>query len=305
MNTQIFINSIFKETRIAVVEDKNLSEIYVERTTHPNLVGNVYKGLVGKVVPGMQAAFVDIGLEKSGFISVEDVYEESIIEQFLEEKEINKRNTQQLIQDILKEGQYVIVQAIKEPVSGKGTKLTYIGIPGNYLVLLGTVDIVGISKKIEDEAERARLQEIIKKHKPADIGFIARTSCLGIEPKDIKEEIKLLSKVWSRIKKKFETSKKPSLIYQEPKIYIKIIRELINKNNIDIIVDSEKVYKEIKKTYSNSIKNKKLTLEHYQDSEPIFEKYNLESKIKKIYQKKVWLKSGGHLIIDEAEDLQL
>ncbi|NIP29986.1 MAG: Rne/Rng family ribonuclease [Candidatus Dadabacteria bacterium] len=244
-------------------------------------------------------------MEKSGFISVEDVYEEFIIEQFIDEKELNAESaTQQLIQDILKEGQDVIVQVIKEPVSTKGAKLTsYIGIPGKYLVLLGTVDLVGISRKIEDAQERSRLYETIKRYKPKDIGFIARTSSVDIDTQEIRSEIKQLNSLWKRIKKKFDKADKPILLYEEPKIYLKVTRDLINKNLTKVIVDSEKVLKDIKKHYSSAISKNTFNLELYNEAEPIFHHFNIETKINRIYQKKVWLKSGGHLIIDEAEGL--
>lgn len=306
MQNQLLINSTFKETRVALTENNKLIELFIERKTVPPIVGNIYKGRIGKVVPGMQAAFVDIGADKAGFISVEDVYEESFIELFLEDKEDIKpaKQSQQLIQDMLKEGQEVIVQAIKEPVSSKGAKLTsYIGIPGKYLVLIGTVDMVGISRKIDDEDERKRLFDIISNNKPNDIGFIARTACIGVNEKEIINEINFLTKFWKRIKKKSENSPTPSKIYEEPSLYIRAVRDLLNNDISEIIVDTKKTQSEIKKYFSNRLIGKDFQIDVYSGDEPLFKKYNIEDQIKKIYQKKVWLKSGGSLIIDEAEGL--
>jgi len=177
MENQILINVTFNETRVAVMESGSVAELYIERKSTPRIVGNMYKGKVGKVVPGMQAAFIDIGINKSGFISVEDVQEESLYEFFLEkgEEAVQDFSKQQnnLIQDILREGQHVLVQVLKESVGGKGAKLSsYIAIPGKYLVLLGTIDIVGISRKIEETEERDRLTELLNKIKPEGIGLI-------------------------------------------------------------------------------------------------------------------------------------
>ncbi len=306
MQSQLLINSTFKETRVALTENNKLIELFIERKTVPPIVGNIYKGRVGKVVPGMQAAFVDIGTEKAGFISVEDVYEESFIELFLEDKEDLKQNSQQqqLIQDMLKEGQEVIVQAIKEPVSSKGAKLTsYIGIPGKYLVLIGTVDMVGISRKIDDEDERKRLFDLISENKPKDIGFIARTACLEVDEGEITNEIKFLTKFWKSIKKKSEKSPTPGKIYEEPSLYIRAVRDILNNDISTIVVDAKVSQSEIKKYFSNRLIGKDFQIDLYSEDEPLFQKYNIEDQIKKIYQKKVWLKSGGTLIIDEAEGL--
>lgn len=306
MKTRIFINTTFNETRVCVFEDDTLSEVYIERSSEPQIVGNIYKGRIGKVVPGMQAAFVDIGLEKSGFISVEDVYEESLIEYFLEENEENipERKDKQLIQDILNEDQEVIVQVIKEPVNSKGPKLSsYIGIPGKYTVLLGTIDMTGISRKIEDNEERERLTGILKSNKPDNIGFIARTASTGINESEIKEDMDNLIGIWKKIKNKSEHSKSPYLLYQEPKLYLRAVRDFITNNVEEIIIDSGDIYKEISDYIMNYQPDKESILKLYKDKEPLFRKHGIEEDLNKLYNRKVWLKSGAHLIIEEAEGL--
>ncbi|MGH7885093.1 MAG: Rne/Rng family ribonuclease [Thermodesulfobacteriota bacterium] len=307
MQSQLLINSTFKETRVALLENNKLTELFIERRVAPLIVGSIYKGKVGKVVPGMQAAFVEIGTKKAGFISVEDVYEESFIEFFLDEKDFKQtKNSQQLIQDVLKEGQEVIVQVIKEPVFTKGAKLTsYIGIPGKYLVLLGTVDMVGISRKIDDDDERKRLFNIISSNKPNDIGFIARTACINVEENEIIDEIKYLIRFWKKIKNKSEKSPAPSKIHEEPSLYIRAVRDLLSNDISKIIIDTKKNYNEIKKYFSKKLYGKDFPIELYSKNDPLFKKFNIEEQIKKIYQKKVWLKSGGYLIIDEAEGLSV
>lgn len=309
MENQILINVTFNETRVAVMENGSVAELYIERKSTPRIVGNIYKGKVGKVVPGMQAAFIDIGMDKAGFISVEDVQEESLYEYFLDgsgdaaAKDF-KQQQNNLIQDILREGQHLLVQVLKESVGGKGAKLSsYVAIPGKFLVLLGTIDIVGISRKIEETEERERLTESLNKLKPEGIGLIARTASSGVTEEELEFDLKELLAIWEGIKKSNEQSKSPSLIYEEPRLYLKAARDFVSSEMTKIVVDSEEAFKEItdylKINFPDSIAN----VELYKESEPLFTKNGVDNDIKKIFKKKVWLKSGGHIIIEEAEGL--
>ena len=215
MHTQLIINSLFNETRIAVLEKSRLSELFIERKSHSPIAGNIYKGKVERIVPGVQAAFVDIGDGRSGFLSAEDVYEESLGELFIEEDEEAKkpsRKKRQPIQDMLREGQEVMVQVTKEPTGNKGPKLTsHVGIPGKYLVLLPGENTVNVSRKITERSRRKKFSEIIQ-NKPEDMGFIMRTACLEADEKDIKSEMKVLVRKWKRVKKKYESSKAPKVL---------------------------------------------------------------------------------------------
>jgi len=304
MRNQILINSTFNETRVALVEENTLAEIYVERSLSPQMVGNIYKGRIEKIVPGMQAAFVDIGSGKAGFISVEDVYEDSFPD-FIDIEDRKKLNTsRQSIQDKLVQGQDLIVQVIKEPVHGKGPKLTSnVSIPGKHLVLIAAANIVGISHKIEDEEERERLIEIISRLKPENLGFIARTFSEGIREKELSREIKSLVKIWSRIKKSYEKRKRPNLIYETPSLTIRAVRDLVTYNIDEIIIDDENLFSEIKKYLTKTYIHKNIKIKNYKSSQPLFEKYNIDKEVNEIYKKKVWLKSGGFLIIEETEGL--
>ncbi len=304
MRNQILINSTFNETRVALIEESNLAEIYVERNLTPQIVGNIYKGRVEKIVPGMQAAFVDIGSGKSGFISVEDVYEDSFTD-FLDIEDRKKiRSSNQSIQEKLVQGQDVMVQVIKEPVHGKGPKLTSnVSIPGKHMVLIAAANIVGISHKIDDEEERERLTEIISRLKPENLGFIARTFSEGIKEKEITKEIKSLIRIWTRIKKSYEKRKRPNLIYETPSLTIRAVRDLVTYNIDEIIIDDENLFSEIKKYLTKSYVHKNIKITNYNNSQPLFEKYNIDKEVNEIYKKKVWLKSGGFLIIEETEGL--
>lgn len=305
MNTQLIINSLFNETRIAVLERSRLIELFIERKSSSSMVGNIYKGKVEKIVPGVQAAFVGIGDGRSGFLSAEDVYEESLSELFLEEEEAKKtsRKNRQPIQKVLRQGQEVMVQVTKEPTGNKGPKLTsHVGIPGKYLVLLPGADSVNVSRKITDRKSRKRFSEIMR-NKPEDMGFIVRTACVGADEKDIKTEMRALVRKWRRIKKKYEESEDPGMIHQEADSCIRVVRDLMGNGLKKIVVDSPKAHSRITKYFSDKIKKDGFKVDMYDKEEPIFDRYGVESQIEKMYRKKVWMKSGGYLIIDEAEGL--
>ena len=305
MNTQLIINSLFNETRIAVLEKSRLIELFIERKSSSSMVGNIYKGKVEKIVPGVQAAFVGMGDGRSGFLSAEDVYEESLSELFLEEEEAKKtsRKNRQPIQKVLRQGQEVMVQVTKEPTGNKGPKLTsHVGIPGKYLVLLPGADSVNVSRKITDRKSRKRFSEIMQ-NKPEDMGFIVRTACVGADEKDIKTEMRALVRKWRRIKKKYEESEDPGMIHQEADSCIRVVRDLMGNGLKKIVVDSPKAHGRITKYFSDKIKKDGFKVDMYDKEEPIFDRYGVESQIEKMYRKKVWMKSGGYLIIDEAEGL--
>lgn len=305
MNTQLIINSLFNETRIAVLERSRLIELFIERKSSSSMVGNIYKGKVEKIVPGVQAAFVGMGDGRSGFLSAEDVYEESLSELFLEEEETKKtsRKNRQPIQKVLRQGQEVMVQVTKEPTGNKGPKLTsHVGIPGKYLVLLPGADSVNVSRKITDRKSRKRFSEIMQ-NKPEDMGFIVRTACVGADEKDIKTEMRALVRKWRRIKKKYEESEDPGMIHQEADSCIRVVRDLMGNGLKKIVVDSPKAHGRITKYFSDKIKKDGFKVDMYDKEEPIFDRYGVESQIEKMYRKKVWMKSGGYLIIDEAEGL--
>ncbi len=306
MSTQIYVNVTFNETRVAITENSSLVELYIERKSRPQLVGNIYKGKVGNIIPGMQAAFIDLGIGKSGFISVEDVQEDSYFEFFLEEEDLKttkkKKKTKSLIQDLLREGQEVLVQCVKEFSTGKGAKLsTNIAIPGRYLVLLGTIDMIGISRRIRSREERQRLQNLIKSVKPEGIGFIARTASQEIDEDELRLDMNDLIELWKGIKKRSEETKSPALLYHEPSLYMKVTRDLVPDEETKVFIDSKKGYREIS-SYLDTNKIK-IQIELYTNGTPLFTKYGLEDDLKKIIDKKVWLKSGGYLIIEEAEAL--
>ncbi len=307
MENQIIINTTFNETRVALGENGTITEIYVERQSHPRTVGNIYKGRVDKIVPGMQAAFIEMGLEKSGFISVEDVTEDSFLDFFLgaEDEDSGENDWKQpIIQDILREGQELLVQIIKEPTGAKGPKLSSnIALPGKYLVLLGTVDIVGISRRIYKDEERQRLSEILSASKPPGTGLIARTASVGVGEGEILNELEYLKTLWEEIKSKSENQKAPSFLYREPKLCIRAVRDLLTQDVKTVVMDSKEVYDELQTYLKENFNGVDVKLKLYEDPTPIFTHFGVDSELEKIAEKKVWLKSGGYLIIDIAEAL--
>ena len=305
MRNLILINITYDETRVAVMENGSVAELYIERNSPPRMVGNVYQGAISKVIPGLQAAFVDIGSKKSGFISVEDVREDSIYNIFFDEEATqNSKKDKDLIQDMMKDGQHIIVQVLKESVGGKGAKLSsYISIPGKHLVLLGNVDMVGVSRKVEDVEERERLKLSIKEIKPKGIGLIARTASIGVSKQELIRDMNELIQVWENIKKKSNEQKARTLLYKEPKLYIKAIRDLVSNEMNTVLVDSEEVRGEIIDYLTQKFPSSDVNVELYKKTIPIFSEYGVEDGIKNVFQKRVWLKSGGHIIIEEAEGL--
>ncbi len=287
---KILINSNEIEKRIAILENNNLVEYYVEKIGEANLIGNIYKGKVVKILPGMQAAFVDIGIGRAGFLYVGD---------------ISCLGSSSHIEDILKHGQDILVQIVKEPIGSKGVRLTAnLTIPGKYLVLLPTLSHIGVSKKIEDESERERLKECLNKlNKETNLGFIARTASEGVTFELLEEDKDFLLKIWDKIKKKYESSKAPKLLYKELGLIFRIIRDFYSLDVEEIIVNNRDDYNELKNFIESYLPKFKNKLVFYSNSEPLFEKYNIEHDISKIFKRKIWLKSGGYITIDKTEAL--
>lgn len=307
MANEIVINVTPWETRVALLEDRILSELYIERTRDRGIIGNIYKGKVIKVLPGMQAAFVDIGLEKAAFLYVSDVYGgmEDYEELGLQTVEIPASlNSSSQIEDLLSEGQEILVQVSKEPLGSKGTRITsHITLPGRYLVFMPTVDHIGVSRRIKDEKERKRLREIIQSMKPPSSGFIVRTASEGASPEEIRNDMEFLTHLWNNIQKKKENSTAPCLIYSDLTIILRVIRDILSPTINRIVIDSKEEYENIVSFINTYIPKQKYEIILYQNREPIFDAYGIEMEIDKILGRKVWLKSGGYIVIDMCEAL--
>ena len=303
MNSEIIINSNPEETRVALLESGQLVELYIERKKDISLVGNIYKAKVIKVLPGMQSAFVNIGFEKATFLHVADVhssFDYSVFGEDLEETiPLNLP-----IEELLQEGQEVLVQVSKDPIGTKGARVTsYITIPGRYLVLMPGVEHIGVSRRISDENERARLKEIVSMFKPQNFGLIVRTASEGDTEEEIKKDIDFLMLLWENIETKKNKVNAPHLLYSDLDIASRSIRDMLGHDVNKLIIDSEDEYKRLKE-FVNTYFPKLITkIELYEGEEPIFDSYAIELEIPKALGRRVWLKSGGYIVIDQTEAL--
>lgn len=290
---QILINVEPYEKRVAITYRGVLEEFYIERSDQPRLAGNMYKGTIESVVPGIGALFVNIGTGKNGFLYIRD----------LEEKTSPTPTAPQ--PGRIKKGEAVIVQIVKEPIGTKGPLLTTdISLPGKYLVLMPFSDTLGISKRIEDTRQRSSLKEVLEKLKlPKGIGCIARTESLGASPRQLKLEVRYLMNLWSRIRYRAERQKVPSLIYEEYDLPLRIIRDHLYEEVGRILVDSREEYKKISR-FANSIQPKlRRKIFYYREKKPLYEKYGIEERIEEIFHRKIFLKSGGSIVIEKTESL--
>jgi ribonuclease G len=307
MANELIINVKQQETRVALLEDRVLAELYIERTKDRGIMGNIYKGKVVKVLPGMQAAFVDVGLEKAAFLYVADVH--GRVEDFEEmgfqgEEMMAYFNPSSQIEDLLSEGQEILVQVSKEPLGTKGTRITsHITLPGRYLVFMPTVDHIGISRRIKEEKERKRLREIVQAIKPQTGGFIVRTASEGAESDEIRSDMEFLLRIWNNIQKKRENSAAPSLIHSDLTMVLRVIRDILSPLVNRIVIDSKDEYENILSFINTYMPKQKFEVILYEQKEPIFDAYGIEMEIDKILGRKVWLKSGGYIVIDMSEAL--
>ncbi len=318
VSTDLIINATDYETRVALIENGTVSELYIERAGERSIAGNIYKGRVVRVLPGMQAAFVDIGLEKAAFLYVSDVYDNlEEIERMMtntkegdEDEELQLNTTEgvwleeTLIEDRLQEGQEVLVQIAKEPLGSKGARITsHISIPGRHLVLMPTMDHVGISRRIEDETERLRLRELLTHIKPPIYGFIARTAAEGVESDKIKAEMDFMLRLWQNIQRNSEHSRVPNLLYQELDIILRAVRDLFTKEVDKLVVDSSEEYEKILEFVDTFMPSLKVDIKLYDGTEPICDAYGIEMELQRALGKKVWLKSGGYIVLEMTEAL--
>ena len=292
-----------EETRVALMESGQLAELYIERKKDASLVGNVYKGKVVKILPGMQSAFVDIGLEKAAFLHVADVY--SSLDYSVFGEDIEETIPHHLpIEDLLQEGEEVMVQVSKDPLGTKGARVTsYVTFPGRYLVLMPGVEHVGISRRISNEDERVRLKELVSSLKPQNVGLIIRTASEGCTEEELKKDIDFLMLLWDNIESKKDKSKPPHLLYSDIDLAFRSVRDLLGHEVSSLIIDSEDEFNNLKEfvnTYFPKLSNK---IELYEGEEPIFSAYGIELEIPKTLGKRVWLKSGGYIVIDQTEAL--
>lgn len=313
---EILINSNSKEVRAAVMDGGNVSELFIERINKKSVAGNIYKGKVVKVLPGMQSAFVEIGLQRAAFLHVADIYAENsdnnipFIDDEREDSDTDEetKTCEQKpltpIEDILTDGQEIVVQVAKDAIAAKGARLTtHLTIPGRYIVLMPGYDHIGISRKIEDEEERERLRLILNEIKPEGAGLIARTVSDSMSKDDLKGDLEYLEGIWKKIDVSIANAQAPSLIYEDHDLIFKILRDVTTKDVSRIIIDNRDDFDKMRKFLKDYLVNLDVSIELYEDDVPLFDQYNIEIEINRILDKKVWLRSGGSIVIDQAEAL--
>ncbi len=309
MNNEIIINVTREEIRVALLENGQVVELYIDRKKEEGIVGNIYKGRVAKVLPGMQASFIDVGLDKAAFLYATDVsntMEEYVhfMDEEIEFTEGKRRKASIPIEDLLQEGQEILVQVSKEPIGMKGARVTsYITLPGRYLVYMPGVDHIGISRRIKDEDERKRLKEIINRLKNPGSGYIVRTVSEGQPEEEFINDMNFLDLLWQNIEKKKERQSAPSLIHSDLDLIFRVVRDLFTPDIKRLVIDSQEEYLKVRDfvdTYLPSLSDR---VDLYDKEEHIFDLYGIEIEIERALKRKIWLKSGGYIVIDEAEAL--
>ncbi|MEK6607073.1 MAG: Rne/Rng family ribonuclease [Myxococcota bacterium] len=304
----LVINADGPETRVALVEGGILAELYVERHSGRGIVGNVYKGRVRRVLPGLQAAFVDIGADKDGYLHASDVrggaddMSKLLVDEEEGREEEDERPARAPIQELVREGQEVLVQVTKEPLGTKGSRLTtYITLPGRHLVFMPTVEHTGISRRIASDKERRRLRDILESKRPPGTGFVVRTVAEGVPAEVLHDDIDYLVRLWNQKVAKAETMKAPACVYWDLDLALRALRDLVTTDVEKIIVDSRVEHERMLKFAATFMPHQNWRIDHYDGSEPIFDAYGIEDEIGRALQRKVWLKSGGYLLIDQLE----
>ncbi len=311
---EILINALGgAETRVAILEQGAFTELHIERDAERSVTGAVILGRVSRVLPGMQAAFVDIGLEKAAFLYVGDYREDGPSELDDEEEAPRPRRSrgrdgngrQPLnIEALLREGQEIVVQVAKDPIGTKGARITsHVSIAGRHLVLTPWAERVGVSRRIDSDRERRRLRDVVSRLRPPGLGFIIRTAGEAARDADIEADVRYLSAVWGEIQKKKARVRAPAVLYSELSLPLRVIRDFANSRTRRIVIDDRAVHQEMQDFLTRFVADPKPRLEHYQGSTPLFDHFEIESKIDDGLARKVWLDSGGYLIVDQSEAL--
>lgn len=320
---EIIVATTGREVRVAMMETGRLAELHVDRGDERGFVGNVYLGRVVRVLPGMQAAFVDIGLERAAFLYVGDIYpdllhmhegegdqgggeeeEEPTDDKPDPKPRAHTKAGQPLIQDLLKEGQEIVVQVAKDPIGTKGARLTtHIALPGRYLVFMPTVEHVGISRRIEKDKERRRLREFVEKHRKKGMGYIVRTVCEGQPTDALRADIVFLERTWQRIQEVCKGKKAPAQLHEEYGLVLRGVRDTFDESVERMIVDDKRTFDDVRAFMDDFLPSAKERVHLYRGAEPVFDTYGVETEIARSMGRKVWLKSGGYLVIDQTEAL--
>lgn len=297
MSAELLINVTPSESRVALIENGILQEVHIERHTKKGIVGNIYHAKVSRVLPGMQAAFVDIGLEKAAFLHASDIAVNDELKDEVSANQLERKD----IRELVREGQHIMVQVVKDPLGTKGARLTTdITLPSRYLVFMPSVTHVGVSQKIEDDEERERLKSLVADLCDENGGFILRTAAEGVNSKELRQDAEFLRRLWTKIVSR-KSSSKINILYEDLPVARRVLRDFVSTDIERIRIDSNLTFRELKsftKEYVPELSNK---LEYYQGEQPIFELYDVENELQRALGRRVDLKSGGYIIIDQTE----
>lgn len=303
MSEEILINITPRETRVALVENGMLQEVHVERALKRGYVGNIYKGRISRVMPGMQAAFVEIGLERAAFLHASDIVRPGPL-LTSEDSEILPPVTPPQINDLVRDGQEVVVQVVKDPLGSKGARLTtHLSVPSRYLVLLPHSRQIGVSVRIEDEIERTRLRELLQGLSTHDgaLGYIVRTNAEGQTSDALIEDIGYLAKIWEAVNSAIGDAKVGDCVYEDLSLPLRALRDLMRRDIEKVRVDSRETFEKMVRFAEQFMPELAERIEHYPGERPIFDLYGVEDEIQRALKKEVPLKSGGYLIVDQTE----
>lgn len=310
---EIYISVDEYEKRVAILQDSNLEDFFLERVAHAHLAGNVYKGKVAQVVKGMEAAFVDIGLEKNGFLYIDDLLPEPVptgddavvFTEASEAPAAAPKPVPQNIEQLLTKGQEVLVQVVKEPFGTKGCRLTsQVSLPGRFLVLMPYSKTIGISKRITDEKERLRLKEILRDiGLPKDMGCIIRTQALGLAKKEFARELRYLMNLWKNIRIKAARRQAPCLIHEECDLILRTARDFLGEEIHSLVIDNKDDYKRLMGFIGALAPHLRRRIRLYKEKMPLFEVEDIDHKIEEIFRQKIPLKKGGYIVIERTEAL--
>lgn len=318
MQKQILINYKSFETRVALLEGSSLVEFHVERESERGIVGNIYKGRVVRVLPGMQSAFVDIGQERAAFLYAGDIVSPERSAEILDTDDLTVEGADDApsshaphgprrearITDLVKEGQEVLVQVAKDAIGTKGARITtYLSLPGRYVVLMPSISHVGVSRRIRSDEERARLRDVVMRHRPEGVGVIVRTASEDIPEEKIVADLQFLCRIWETVRQKTTRARAPSLIYEDLNLMFRASRDLLSQDVERIIIDDKKRYHELVKFLNRFSVRLGAQVQLWENDTPIFDAYGIELEISRALQPKVWLKSGGYLVIEQTEAL--
>ena len=315
MGNTLVVNATVEQTRVALLDNDTVVELLVERRKDRGLVGNIYKGRVQRVLPGMQAAFVDVGLERAAFLYVGDLVDPARrddVEDGADSGDAEAPKTPPSpprrrvgrIEDRLRSNQEILVQISKEPIGTKGARITaHVSLPGRHLVFMPTVDHVGISRRITDEPERERLRQIIETLRPPRSGFVVRTVAEGVEQRKLEADMEFLINLWADVQRREANASAPALVHPDLDVVLRATRDLFTADIERLVVDDPETHERVVRFVRGFAPALARSIELYDDSTPIFEHFGVEIEVQRAFSPKVWLKSGGYIVWDEAEAL--